>query len=122
MAETGGASEERAKSRNVRALSALWPFLKPYRAMLIAACLALISTAMISLILPLAVRRVVDGFETSAVELLDSYFMAALAIAMPPIRISTFRSAIEIDEPITLRISVVSVVIRLITSPVMIFS
>ena len=82
MAETGGASEERAKSRNVRALSALWPFLKPYRAMLIAACLALISTAMISLILPLAVRRVVDGFETSAVELLDSYFMAALAIAM----------------------------------------
>ncbi len=83
MADTGAAaSEERAKSRNIRALSALWPFLAPYRWMLIAACLALVSTAMISLILPLAVRRVVDGFETSAVELLDSYFVAALAIAM----------------------------------------
>jgi ATP-binding cassette subfamily B protein len=42
---------------------------------------ALVSTAVISLILPIAVRRVVDGFETSAVELLDSYFAAALVIA-----------------------------------------
>ena len=38
-------------------------------------------TAVISLILPLAVRRVVDGFETSNAELLDSYFIAALGIA-----------------------------------------
>jgi ATP-binding cassette subfamily B protein len=36
---------------------------------------------MISLALPLAVRRVVDGFETSAAELLDEYFTAALGIA-----------------------------------------
>ncbi len=76
------ATEEREKSRNVRALGALWPFLLPYRAMLAAACLALISTAIISLVLPLAVRRVVDGFETSAEALLDSYFTAALGIAM----------------------------------------
>ncbi len=41
---------------------------------------------------------------------------------MPPNRISTLRSATEMDEPITDRISVVSVVIRLKTSPVMIFS
>ncbi|MXQ09263.1 ATP-binding cassette domain-containing protein [Alphaproteobacteria bacterium GH1-50] len=83
MAKAGqAASEERAKSRNVRALGALWPFLLPYRGMLFAALLALISTAVISLVLPLAVRRVVDGFETSAVELLDSYFVAAMVIAL----------------------------------------
>ena len=43
-----------------------------------AALVALVATAAISLILPIAVRRVVDGFQTSAVALLDSYFLAAL--------------------------------------------
>jgi ATP-binding cassette subfamily B protein len=75
-------SEEREKSRNVRALSALWPFLFPYKKLLAAAVGTLFLTAMISLVLPLAVRRVVDGFETSAVRLLDSYFFAAMGIAM----------------------------------------
>jgi ATP-binding cassette subfamily B protein len=83
MADSAATSnEERAKSKNVRALSALWPFLAPYKALLTAAMLALVTTAMISLILPLAVRRVVDGFETSAEALLDSYFTAALGIAL----------------------------------------
>ncbi|NNE88587.1 MAG: ATP-binding cassette domain-containing protein [Silicimonas sp.] len=76
------ALQDREKSRNVRALSALWPFVRPYTAMLLAAALALVATAMISLILPMAVRRVVDGFETSASALLDSYFGAALGIAL----------------------------------------
>ena len=40
----------------------------------------------------------------------------------PPMKSSRLRSAIETDEPITLRIRVVSVVIRLRTSPVMIRS
>lgn len=79
MAET---TEDRAKSKNVRALRALWPFIVRYRAMVFAAIAALVSTAVISLILPIAVRRVVDGFETSAVELLDSYFTAAMGIAL----------------------------------------
>ena len=74
--------QDREKSRNMRALSALWPFVKPYRLMMAAALAALALTAMISLVLPIAVRRVVDGFETSAAELLDSYFSAALAIAI----------------------------------------
>jgi ATP-binding cassette subfamily B protein len=42
---------------------------------------ALVATAMISLALPLAVRRVVDTFDTGEAELLDLYFIAALAIA-----------------------------------------
>jgi ATP-binding cassette subfamily B protein len=76
-----GAQLDRDKSRRVGALAALWPFLKPYRALLAAALCALVLTAMVSLTLPLAVRRVVDGFETSAAQLLDQYFLAALAIA-----------------------------------------
>ncbi|MEL6645685.1 MAG: ABC transporter transmembrane domain-containing protein [Pseudomonadota bacterium] len=74
--------DEREKSRRIGALGALVPFLRPYRLMLAAALVALVSTAAISLILPLAVRRVVDGFETSAVALLDGYFLAALGIAV----------------------------------------
>ncbi len=81
MSRSVSSEEQRASSRNVRALGALWPFLRPYSALLIAAIAALTLTAIVSLILPLAVRRVVDGFETSAVELLDSYFLAAFAIA-----------------------------------------
>ena len=46
-----------------------------------AAIAALVLTATVSLLLPLAVRRVVDGFETESVALLDQYFVAALAIA-----------------------------------------
>ena len=75
------AEHERKTSRNISALRILWPFVRPYRALLTAAGAALVLTAIVSLILPIAVRRVVDGFETSAADLLDSYFLAALGIA-----------------------------------------
>ncbi len=74
------AKEERAKSRELKALRALVPFIRPYRRLMVAALLALVVTAMISLTLPLAVRRVVDNFD-SGTQLLDRYFLAALAIA-----------------------------------------
>ncbi len=73
--------EDRPKSKRVGALRGLVPFLWPYRGMASLALLALMLTAGISLLLPLAVRRVVDGFNTAQVELLDKYFGAALAIA-----------------------------------------
>ena len=76
-----GAEEERAASRNISGLEALWPFLRPYRRLLAAACLALIFTAAVSLMLPLAVRRVVDNFRGQDGQLLDQYFLAALGIA-----------------------------------------
>ncbi len=75
-------NEEREKSKRVGALRGLSPFVKPYTPMVIAAGLALILTATVSLVLPLAVRRVVDGFETDTAELLDGYFLAALGIAL----------------------------------------
>jgi ATP-binding cassette subfamily B protein len=74
-------AEEREKSKQIGALASLWPFLSPYRALAAAAIGALVLTAVVSLILPIAVRRVVDGFETSAEALLDQYFLAALGIA-----------------------------------------
>ncbi|MFQ3252342.1 MAG: ATP-binding cassette subfamily B protein [Loktanella salsilacus] len=72
---------ERAKSKNMGALRQLWPFLAPYRRLMALALGALTLTACVSLILPLAVRRVVDNFDVQAGQLLDRYFAAALGIA-----------------------------------------
>jgi ATP-binding cassette subfamily B protein len=80
MAPNQGATEERAASRSVGALRGLVPFLAPYRGMIALAGLALVLTAAVSLVLPIAVRRVVDGFMDGAA-LLDAYFAAALGIA-----------------------------------------
>ena len=77
----GQAGEEREKSKRVGALRGLAPFLAPYGALMAGALIALVLTATVSLILPLAVRRVVDGFETEVARLLDQYFLAALGIA-----------------------------------------
>ncbi len=73
--------EDRPKSKRVGALRGLAPFMRPYRLMVGLALVALTLTAGISLVLPLAVRRVVDGFNTGTTALLDKYFGAALAIA-----------------------------------------
>ncbi|SHG79790.1 ABC transporter transmembrane domain-containing protein [Marivita hallyeonensis] len=74
-------NEERAKSKKLGSLSALWPFLAPYRLLMFAALFALTATACVSLVLPMAVRRVVDNFNTEDGALLDLYFSAALGIA-----------------------------------------
>lgn len=72
---------DRPTTRRVGALRALWPFMRPYRRLLLGALVALVLTASISLILPVAVRRVVDGFGERT-ELLDEYFFAALAFVL----------------------------------------
>lgn len=74
-------TEERGKSRKLGSLRALVPFLLPYRALVFGALTALVVTAVISLTLPLAVRRVVDNFYTKDPLTLDLYFAAALGIA-----------------------------------------
>lgn len=81
MAPEQGSEPKRDKSRSIGALRALWPFLVPYRKMMIWSALALVITAAMSLILPLAVGRVVDAFETATVVILDQYFLVALGIA-----------------------------------------
>ena len=79
MARNPTITADRPTTKRIGALRALWPFVRPYRALLVAALVALGVTAGISLVLPLAVRRVVDGFDAGA-QLLDQYFGAALAI------------------------------------------
>ena len=84
MAKTNAAiadPRDRDKSRRLSALKELWPFLKPYKLMIFAAFLALTLTAAVSLILPLAVRRVVDTFSSGNTVILDQYFLAAIGIA-----------------------------------------
>jgi len=83
MADAPRLSEQdREKSKEIGALKALWPFMTPYRGMIALAGTALFFTAMVSLVLPLAVRRVIDNFEAADVSLLDGYFAAALGIAL----------------------------------------
>ncbi|RXV66236.1 ABC transporter [Roseovarius sp. A46] len=80
-AENGADLLDREKSKRVRALAELWPFLRPYRKLLAAAVSALVLTAAVALMLPMAVRRVVDNFGGEDGALLDQYFGAALVIA-----------------------------------------
>jgi len=83
MAPRGEAiKEEREKSKRIGALGELWPFVRPYRGLLGAALVALVFTAAISLIMPIAVRRVVDGFAGSELVMLDQYFLFALGVAV----------------------------------------
>ena len=80
MARQNATTEERAASKEVGALRGLVPFLRPYRGLLSVALVALVLTAAVSLILPLAVRRVVDNFNAAGT-ILDQYFAAALVVA-----------------------------------------
>ncbi len=80
-AENGADMLDREKSKQIGALAAIWPFIKPYRLLLTAALLALVATASVSLVLPLAVRRVVDNFSVEDGTILDQYFLAAVGIA-----------------------------------------
>ena len=79
MARSPNIIADRPTTKRIGALRALWPFIRPYRGLLTAAVIALVLTAGISLLLPLAVRRVVDGFDAGA-QLLDQYFGAAMGI------------------------------------------
>ncbi|MCY4347740.1 MAG: ABC transporter transmembrane domain-containing protein [Aestuariivita sp.] len=78
---TFNSERERKKSKKISALAALKPFLWPYRLLALAAVSALILTALVSLTLPMAVRRVVDNFNSDDSTLLNLYFAAALGIA-----------------------------------------
>ena len=74
-------SKEREASKKLGGLSGLLPFLLPYKGLIAAACLALIMTAGLSLVLPLAVRRVIDTFNIENEGMLDLYFAAILVVA-----------------------------------------
>ncbi|MGR3434133.1 MAG: ABC transporter transmembrane domain-containing protein [Shimia sp.] len=72
---------DREGSKKVRSLARLLPFFGPYRWTAFAAIAALLLTAGVSLALPMAARRVVDGFATGDFALLDTYFVGAFVLA-----------------------------------------
>jgi ATP-binding cassette subfamily B protein len=71
----------RPRSRQIGALRALLPFLKPYRTRVAYAALALLASTIATLVLPLAVRSMIDhGFSRASADFIDSYFAALLVV------------------------------------------
>ena len=80
--ETVTDGSDRGRSRNMRPLRDLAPFLKPYRGMLLAALAALLLAAGATLSLPVAVRFMIDeGFSAESAAHVDRYFLAMFGIA-----------------------------------------
>jgi len=73
--------EDRPSSKKVGVLRALVPYFVPYKFLVILALLALVITATVSLTLPVAARKVIDGFSAGNYTLLNQYFLAAVGIA-----------------------------------------
>ncbi len=75
-------SSERPKSRSLKPLRALLPFLAPYRARMVLALLALLIAAAAMLALPMALRNVIDeGFTAANAAAIDRYFLLLLVAA-----------------------------------------
>jgi ATP-binding cassette, subfamily B, bacterial len=67
--------------RKLRPLLSLLPYVARYRAQAIAAVIALLVAAITTLVVPIAVRRMVDfGFSRDSVSMIDSYFTVMIAI------------------------------------------
>ncbi len=74
-------SSNRNKSKNLLYLTRLYEFFMPYKLGLIFATTVLILTAILSLLLPLAVRGIVDSFSNESASLTNRYFFIAIVIA-----------------------------------------
>ncbi|MEM7239697.1 MAG: ABC transporter transmembrane domain-containing protein [Pseudomonadota bacterium] len=59
----------------------LLPFLLPYRGLIAGVVIALLAAAGFTLILPVAFRRVIDGFSSANAALIDQYFIALIGVA-----------------------------------------
>jgi ATP-binding cassette subfamily B protein len=78
--EAGAAPEKRRA--NLRPLASLLPYVRRYRGRALAALGALILAALTTLILPVAVRRMIDfGFSARGIHLINSYFLVMIAVA-----------------------------------------
>jgi ATP-binding cassette subfamily B protein len=77
--EPGASVEKRA---NLRPLASLLPYFKRYRGRALAALGALILAALTTLIVPIAVRRMIDfGFSSRGIHLINSYFLVMIGVA-----------------------------------------
>ncbi len=72
---------DRGKSDRVAPLRGLAPFLRPYRGTIVGVAVALVVASLFTLVLPVAFRRVIDGFSTENAALIDKYFLALMGVA-----------------------------------------
>ena len=72
---------DRGKSDRVASLGGLAPFLRPYRGTIVGVAAALLAASVFTLALPLAFRRVIDGFSAENAALIDRYFLALIGVA-----------------------------------------
>ena len=76
-------STERAKSKSVRPLATLLPYMVRYKKLVAGAVASLMLAAVTTLALPTAVRRVIDnGFSADDAALINSYFSMLIIIAL----------------------------------------
>jgi ATP-binding cassette subfamily B protein len=78
---TAAPGSERQQSRKLKPLLSLVPYIAHYRWRAIAALVALLLAALATLLVPIAVRRMIDfGFSRESANLIDSYFAVMIAI------------------------------------------
>jgi len=78
---TAAPASERQQSRKIKPLLSLAPYIARYRWRAIAALVALLLAALATLLVPIAVRRMIDfGFSRESASLIDSYFAVMIAI------------------------------------------
>jgi ATP-binding cassette subfamily B protein len=78
--ESARRPEER-RNLKLRPLTRLAPYIVRYRGRALAALIALVVAALTTLIVPVAVRRMIDfGFSDKAAQLIDSYFAVMIAV------------------------------------------
>jgi len=76
-------ARRRPKSRNLRPLLRLTPFLRNYKLQMVLALLALLAAAGATLAVPLAVRRIIDhGFSAANAALINQYFLAMVMVVV----------------------------------------
>ncbi len=80
---TAGAPQEAgiARRTNLRPLASLLPYVKRYRWRVVAALGALVLAALTTLVVPIAVRRMIDfGFTARGLALIDNYFLVMIGV------------------------------------------
>ncbi|HUO93020.1 MAG TPA: ABC transporter transmembrane domain-containing protein [Rhizomicrobium sp.] len=85
-------AQGRAKSRSIRPLRRLFPFLRPYRWQIGAALFGLLLSSTVTLLLPALMRNVIDfGFGPAAIARLREYFLPLLIAAAAWAGATSFR-------------------------------
>ena len=85
-------AQGRAKSRSVRPLRRLAPFLYPYRWQIAAALVGLLLSSAVTLMIPALLRNVIDfGFTPAAIARLKIYFLPLLVAAAAWAGATSFR-------------------------------